>query len=162
MYKYTLGFIKRNNQLLMLNREKPFWMGNWNGVGGRIEEGETPTECMIRETYEETGIIVNDVNSKGTVIWSNDDGTIGGMYIFLIDMPINQELNGPVKVTEGILDWKDIDWIFNKDNLGIVPNIPFFLNYVLESNEEFEHKLIYKNNDLVEVKSNKLDHFNNS
>ena len=41
MYKYTLGFIIKNNEVLLLNRNKSPWMGAWNGVGGKIETGET-------------------------------------------------------------------------------------------------------------------------
>lgn len=54
MLKYTICFIKRADNILLLNREKPGWMGSWNGVGGKIETGETPIECILREIYEET------------------------------------------------------------------------------------------------------------
>lgn len=58
MFKYTVCFVKKNNELLMLNREKekaPI-MGVWNGVGGKIEKGETPDMGAQREVFEETGI----------------------------------------------------------------------------------------------------------
>lgn len=41
MYKHTLCFIKRNEEILMLNREYDPVKGLWNGVGGKIEKGET-------------------------------------------------------------------------------------------------------------------------
>ncbi|MCK5130449.1 MAG: NUDIX domain-containing protein, partial [Clostridiales bacterium] len=47
-YKYTICFIKRNDEILLLNRENDSWMGCWNGVGGRLEDGESPTECILR------------------------------------------------------------------------------------------------------------------
>ena len=50
--KYTLCFIRRGDEILMLNREKPSWMGMWNGVGGRMEANETPKECILREVWE--------------------------------------------------------------------------------------------------------------
>ena len=40
-------------------------MGMWNGVGGKIEENETPYEGIIRETFEETGIELSSVTYKG-------------------------------------------------------------------------------------------------
>ena len=43
-------------------------MGMWNGVGGKIEENETPYEGIIRETFEETGIELSSVTYKGTVV----------------------------------------------------------------------------------------------
>ena len=30
--------------------------GRWNGVGGKVEEGETPAEAMVRECFEETSL----------------------------------------------------------------------------------------------------------
>lgn len=45
MYKYTLCFIKKGCQLLMLNRDSAPTKGLWNGVGGKIEANESPTEC---------------------------------------------------------------------------------------------------------------------
>ena len=40
---YTLGFIrcKDNNKILLLNRNKSPWMGLYNGVGGKLQSGET-------------------------------------------------------------------------------------------------------------------------
>ncbi len=56
MYKHTLCFIKRNEEILMLNRKYDPVKGLWNGVGGKIEKGETPLENVIREIKEETNI----------------------------------------------------------------------------------------------------------
>lgn len=42
-------------------------MGVWNGVGGKIEKGETSDMGAQREVFEETGIEVESFFSKGTV-----------------------------------------------------------------------------------------------
>ena len=55
-YPYTLCLIRQDDHFLLLNRQKQPAMGMWNGVGGKIEPGETPTAAVIRETFEETGI----------------------------------------------------------------------------------------------------------
>ncbi len=49
MYKYTICFIKKGKKILLLNRNKKPNMGMWNGVGGKIEDNETPYEGIIRE-----------------------------------------------------------------------------------------------------------------
>ena len=36
-----------------INRDK------WIGVGGKFEWGESPQECMRREVYEETGLLIH-------------------------------------------------------------------------------------------------------
>ena len=48
--RYTLIFLMRGGDILMLQRRKPPNQGLWNGIGGRIEEGETPEQCALRET----------------------------------------------------------------------------------------------------------------
>lgn len=57
MKHYVLGLIfnKSKNKILLVEKRKPEWMkGMWNGIGGKIEEGEKSIEAMIRETIEET------------------------------------------------------------------------------------------------------------
>lgn len=46
-------------QLLLL-RAKPPNRGNWSPIGGKIETalGESPFECAVRETHEETGLTI--------------------------------------------------------------------------------------------------------
>ena len=46
-------------QLLML-RAKPPNLGSWSPIGGKLETaiGESPFECAVRETEEETGHII--------------------------------------------------------------------------------------------------------
>lgn len=56
--KYVLGFIfgKTHNFVLLQRKAKPDWQkGRYNGVGGKIEDGETPEQAMTREGVEEVG-----------------------------------------------------------------------------------------------------------
>lgn len=49
MYSFTICFIKQGNNILLLNRESPEWMGIWNGVGGKLEEGETHLNVLFEK-----------------------------------------------------------------------------------------------------------------
>ena len=56
----TLCYIERDGQWLMMNRVKKAHdenAGKWIGVGGHLEQGEAPMECVAREVREETGLI---------------------------------------------------------------------------------------------------------
>jgi len=54
MKEYCLGFIFFEDRVLLMRKERPEWMkGLWNGIGGKIELGETPRDAMFRETNEE-------------------------------------------------------------------------------------------------------------
>ena len=47
----------RGDILLNLRDDSPEinWPNKWDVIGGVVEEGETPDECMVREMQEETG-----------------------------------------------------------------------------------------------------------
>lgn len=143
MLKYTLCFIKYGNKILLLNREKPGWMGSWNGVGGRIEPNETPFECVVREVREETGIQLNEVDYTGIVTWQ-EDGNAGGMYVFIAEVNDGYLFDSPIKTDEGILDWKELDWVLSPKNTGIVSNIQRFLPRMLNAEELKEYHCVYE------------------
>ena len=41
-------------------KKRGFGEGNWNGYGGKLEEGETATAAAVREIKEESGVEVNE------------------------------------------------------------------------------------------------------
>ena len=54
----TLCYIENDDSYLMMYRNKKNKdqsQGKWLGVGGKLEEGESPEECVLREVFEETG-----------------------------------------------------------------------------------------------------------
>lgn len=59
MKRYSLGFVKSldGKRVLLLQKVRPAFMaGLYNGVGGHIEEGETPVAAMARECEEEADL----------------------------------------------------------------------------------------------------------
>jgi 8-oxo-dGTP diphosphatase len=56
MKRYVLGFCFDYcfNHLMLVLKAKPEWQsGRLNGLGGKIEEGESPTQAMLREAGQE-------------------------------------------------------------------------------------------------------------
>ena len=49
----TLMFVMTDNQVLLIRKKRGLGAGNINGPGGRIEPGESPMQCAVRETEEE-------------------------------------------------------------------------------------------------------------
>ncbi len=57
MTDYVLGFMHQGPRVALIRKNKPLWQkGRLNGIGGKIENGETPLEAMSREFYEEAGV----------------------------------------------------------------------------------------------------------
>ncbi|WP_268876386.1 NUDIX hydrolase [Gottfriedia solisilvae] len=151
--KYTLCFIQRKSELLMLNRFKAPTMGIWNGVGGKIEINETIEESVQREILEETGLFIelDQITHKGLVTWQEKDHVFGGMYIFKADVAEDLYYNTPIKTDEGILDWKRIDWVTDKQNEGVGECIPYFLPILLNDDKKYHHAFYYEGSRVVDV-----------
>lgn len=151
MLAYTIGYIRQGDSILLLNREKPSWMGMWNGVGGKIDTGEHPLDGIIREIREETGLSDLDVTPTGTITWSSQGGPIGGMYTFVAYLPEAQPYETPHGTREGILDWKTLDWIQHPQNQGVATYIPYCLPRLLDTRTPLHFHCIYEDKRLVHV-----------
>lgn len=146
MIRYNICLVKKGNQILLINREKPSWMGCWNGIGGKLEPGESPHDSMIRELAEETAIEehhLQQLQFKGYITWSVDGAGYGGGYLYLAEVSESYRLDTPVKTAEGILDWKNIDWILHEENQGLASNIPKCLEMMLHHSQCYEHHCVY-------------------
>lgn len=60
MKTYVLGFAfnLQSTEVLLIHKARPTAQaGLWNGIGGKIEDGEAPLDAMVREFAEETGLL---------------------------------------------------------------------------------------------------------
>ena len=60
MKERTLVFLynPKEKRILLAMKKRGFGEGKWNGVGGKIEEGETVEEAAVREAHEEIGVLI--------------------------------------------------------------------------------------------------------
>lgn len=85
MRRTTLCYIERDGQYLMLHRVKKKSdanAGKWIGVGGGIEAGETPEECLLREVREETGLRLTRYEKRGVVDFVSDRWEDEEMHLY--------------------------------------------------------------------------------
>ena len=90
MKKTTLCYIECGGKLLMLRRTKKKNDGNdekYIGLGGHFEKDETPEECMLREVYEEAGILLSDYSYRGIVRFQSDLWEEEEMHLFSAAAP---------------------------------------------------------------------------
>ena len=125
--------IKKKNDL---NQDK------WVGIGGKFEDKESPEECNKRETFEETGFIINSARYCGIVTFVSDIWETEYMHIFH-----TTDFSGELKeCEEGKLEWVDIKEIYN---LPIWEGDKIFLRLIEEKAPFFSLKLEYEGDRLV-------------
>lgn len=70
----TLLFVIRDGHVLLIHKKLGLGAGKINGPGGRIEAGETPLECAVREVQEEVCVTPTDVRPHGELFFQFLDG----------------------------------------------------------------------------------------
>lgn len=142
----TLCYIEKDNKYLMLHRtkkEKDINAGKWLGVGGKLEKGESPEECLLREITEETGLIANSYDFRGIVIFNFNEDEALYMYLYTCN-----EFSGEIKkeCTEGDLKWIEKDEVLK---LNLWEGDRIFLKLLGERTKFFYLTLNYENDKLL-------------
>ncbi len=65
--KVTLCLLVKENKILLAMKKRGFGMGKWNGVGGKLKEGESLEDAMLRETQEEISVVPKDYSKIGEI-----------------------------------------------------------------------------------------------
>lgn len=100
----TLCYIEQDGCYLMLHRVKKkndVNQDKWVGIGGKFEDKESPEDCMLRETLEETGLTLTHMEYRGIVTFISDRYPTEYMHLFWAD-----DFSGTIKeCDEGNLEW---------------------------------------------------------
>ena len=56
MNQATLCLLIKEDKILLAMKKRGFGAGKWNGVGGKVNDGEKIIDAAIRETKEEIGV----------------------------------------------------------------------------------------------------------
>lgn len=135
MRYYVCGFLFTPNrqQVALIKKVRPEWQaGLYNGIGGKIEFNESPSQAMIREFSEETGSRITNWNGFCKVINSaaisrttpSGPWTVYFFKAFEVAM-LQSPTDEPVK-------WWDVRLIANKLNNYFVPNLSWLIPMALE------------------------------
>jgi len=77
MFKVTAAIMTDNGKVLIAQRKPAARLALlWEFPGGKLEDGETPEQCLKRELDEEFEIEVEVGAHVGTSIWAYDFGAI--------------------------------------------------------------------------------------
>lgn len=99
--------LRYQRSFLLLKRIKEPHIGKYVPVGGKLDPFEDPYSAALRETYEETGIAVQQLKYGGVLIESSPTKYNWQCNIYMADI----EWQVPPPCDEGTLEWisyKDI------------------------------------------------------
>jgi 8-oxo-dGTP diphosphatase len=103
----TLMFVQQGTRVLLIRKKRGLGAGKINGPGGRIEPGETPMECAIRETHEELCITPLGVQAAGELFFHAEDMPRIHGYVFTA----SDYTGTPAETDEAIPMWTETDKI---------------------------------------------------
>jgi 8-oxo-dGTP diphosphatase len=149
----TLCYLRHAGQTLMIHRVKKandMHQGKWNGLGGKLEPGETPEECARREITEESGLRVGNLQLKGLLTFpafANEEDWYA--FVFVADEFEGKLIDSP----EGVLQWIDDSELMDLD---LWAGDRIFLEW-LDRPGFFSGKFIYQDGVFIDYEVNFYD-----
>lgn len=103
----TLCYIENNGKTLMLERVKKIndvHQGKFNGLGGKLEDGESPEQCAIREVKEESGLTISSPKLVGLLTFPK---FIGEQHWYVYVFKATSFSGSLIESAEGNLSWQE-------------------------------------------------------
>ena len=147
MINSTLCYLERGDEYLMLHRikkEHDLNRDKWIGVGGKFEEGESPEDCILRETREETGLTLTAYRYRGLVTFVSNEAPTEYMHLFTATGWTG---------TPGVCEEGELAWIRKEDlrKLPMWEGDRIFLDLLESDAPFFSLKLRYEGEKLVQA-----------
>ena len=147
----TLCYVRSGGKTLMIHRikkENDMHQGKWNGLGGKLEPGETPEECAIREIREEAGLHATHLMLKGLLTFpkfAKDEDWYA--FVFVVDEFVGALVESP----EGYLAWVDDHaltelnlWEGDRIFLPWLDRLGFFsAKFIYEDGRFVDHSVVF-------------------
>jgi len=103
----TLVFVIRDGQVLLIDKKTGLGKGKVNAPGGKVDPGETPRECAVRELQEELAITVSGLHYCGQHRFQFVDGYSIHVWVYCAS-----EFTGtPTESREARPFWVELDAI---------------------------------------------------
>ncbi|MBE6451817.1 MAG: 8-oxo-dGTP diphosphatase [Alphaproteobacteria bacterium] len=101
----TLSIVEdvKNRKYVMIRHQRGINKGYLNFPGGKKEEGESISDCVCRETLEETGLVIKNPVEVGYIEFAGKD--------FYVHIFKSTQFEGELLAKEDEVDvfWQDVD-----------------------------------------------------
>lgn len=137
--QYALGFAfsRDKESVVLIEKTKPDWQkGRLNGVGGKVEDGETPLDAMYREFEEETGVAIPRPCEDEDQVWNRWEHytklTFKEADVFVFRVFTNAVYQVKTTTEEKV----DVYRVATIDD-SIIPNLRYLIPMALDENIDF-------------------------
>jgi 8-oxo-dGTP diphosphatase len=141
----TLLFVRDGDQVLLIRKRRGLGAGKINGPGGKLEPGETPLQCAVREVEEEVGVTAHDPIERGELYFQFVDGL--RLHVLVFDAtafsgePVDTEEAFPLWVAEREIPYHEM-WADDRVWLPhMLAGRPFVLRAVFEGDAMLDHTI---------------------
>ncbi|KKN18724.1 hypothetical protein LCGC14_0952850 [marine sediment metagenome] len=136
MQSYCVGFLFNvlGNRVLLLRKLSPAWQaGKYNGVGGKIEQGEIPIEAMNREWKEETASACSDPCPVRWSLYANIHSSSAGCTLYAY-----RAFSDSIRYIKGVNDIGEQFFQMPLDTFrnlhgAYIYNLPYLIHLALDS-----------------------------
>ena len=140
MLSYVTGFLFSEDltHVVLLEKQSPTWQkGLFNGVGGKIEKGETSIKAMSRECKEETGVTIPESKWKCFAHLTNPKYFELDIYFAISDLALTAKTMEKEKIH-----------IFKTNDIpkNIIPNLQWLIPMALDENLDFTNPVVFIEN----------------
>lgn len=142
----TLVFVIRGDEVLLIRKKRGLGAGKVNGPGGRLEPGEGPLACAIREVQEEVCITPSALEPRGELAFQFTDGYSLGVHVF-----VAHGFEGePAETEEAVPFWTPLaslpyDEMWADDRLWfplLITGTPFRGRFLFDGDVMLSHEII--------------------
>lgn len=135
----TMVYCLDQDRVLLMLRHKEPNLGLWVAPGGKVEPGESPYECALRELREETGLRVSKLYFRGLVTEVSPRPDWQWMLFLYVATGVTGQLVGDQR--EGAFQWWPVDQVHT---LPIPQADQVFLPVVIDLKKPFyQAKCVY-------------------